>query len=49
MALKAPMKMLIPVLLFIFPVVGILVAAPILLDFLSTSTLKNLSTGIGIK
>ncbi|MBF0479885.1 MAG: type II secretion system F family protein [Candidatus Omnitrophica bacterium] len=40
MALKAPMKMLIPLLLFIFPVVGILVAGPILLDFIENSPFK---------
>lgn len=33
-ALKAPLKMLVPLLLFIFPVVGILVAGPILIDFI---------------
>lgn len=36
-ALKAPMKMLIPLLLFIFPVVCILVAGPILIDFMENS------------
>ncbi|MBF0483775.1 MAG: type II secretion system F family protein [Candidatus Omnitrophica bacterium] len=40
MALKAPMKMLIPLLLFIFPVVGILVAGPILLDFIENNPFK---------
>jgi len=34
MAMKAPLKMLVPLLFFIFPVVGILVGAPILLDFM---------------
>lgn len=35
-ALKAPMKMLIPLLLFIFPVVWIIVGGPILLQFMGT-------------
>jgi tight adherence protein C len=42
MALKAPLKMLIPLLLFIFPVVGILVAGPILLDFIENNPFKSL-------
>lgn len=37
LALKAPMKMLVPLLLFIFPVVGIMVAGPILLDFVENN------------
>jgi len=37
LALKAPMKMLVPLLLFIFPVVGILVAGPILIDFMENN------------
>jgi len=37
MALKAPMKMLVPLLVFIFPVVGILIAGPILLDFIENN------------
>lgn len=40
-ALKSPMKMLVPLLLFIFPVVGILVAGPILLDFMENSPFEN--------
>ena len=32
-ALKAPMKMLVPLLFFIFPVVGVLVAGPIFVQF----------------
>ncbi|MCA9398284.1 MAG: type II secretion system F family protein [Candidatus Omnitrophica bacterium] len=44
-ALKAPMKMLIPLLLFIFPVVGILVAGPILLDFIQNNPFQNLAGG----
>lgn len=43
MALKAPMKMLVPLLLFIFPVVGILVAGPILLDFMENSPFRNIA------
>ena len=46
-ALKAPLKMLVPLLFFIFPVVGILVAAPILLDFLKGGSTKSISTGLG--
>lgn len=42
LALKAPMKMLVPLLVFIFPVVGILVAGPILLDFMENNPFKNL-------
>lgn len=47
LALKAPMKMLVPLLLFIFPVVGILVAGPILLDFVENNPFENLSGGGG--
>ncbi|OGX36106.1 MAG: hypothetical protein A3C36_07435 [Omnitrophica WOR_2 bacterium RIFCSPHIGHO2_02_FULL_52_10] len=43
LALKAPMKMLVPLLLFIFPVVGILVAGPILLDFMENSPFQQMS------
>lgn len=42
MALKAPLKMLIPLLFFIFPVVAILVAGPVFLDFFTSNPLKNL-------
>jgi tight adherence protein C len=45
MALKAPLKMLVPLLLFIFPVVGILVAGPILIDFVKTNPFANLGGG----
>lgn len=44
-ALKAPLKMLIPLLLFIFPVVGILVAGPIFLEFFQNNPLQNLTGG----
>ncbi|MDP8213467.1 MAG: type II secretion system F family protein [Candidatus Zapsychrus exili] len=37
LALKAPLKLLVPLLFFIFPVVGILVAGPILLDFIENN------------
>lgn len=37
LALKAPLKMLVPLLIFIFPVVGILVAGPIMLDFIENN------------
>ena len=43
MALKAPMKMLVPLLFFIFPVVGILVAGPIFLDFFRNNPMKALT------
>jgi pilus assembly protein TadC len=43
MALKAPLKMLIPLLLFIFPVVGILVAGPIFLEFFTKNPLSGLA------
>lgn len=43
LALKAPLKMLVPLLLFIFPVVAILVAGPILLDFLQNNPFQNLA------
>jgi tight adherence protein C len=42
MALKAPLKMLIPLLFFIFPVVAILVAGPVFLDFFQNNPLKGL-------
>jgi len=42
MALKAPLKMLVPLLLFIFPVVGILVAGPIMLDFIENNPFKKM-------
>ena len=45
MALKAPLKMLVPLLFFIFPVVGILVAGPLLLDFVENNPLKGLAGG----
>lgn len=44
LALKAPMKMLVPLLVFIFPVVGILVAGPIMLDFIENNPFKNLAS-----
>lgn len=42
LALKAPMKMLVPLLMFIFPVVGILVAGPILLDFIENNPFEKM-------
>ena len=41
LALKAPLKMLVPLLFFIFPVVGVLVAGPIMLDFMSNNPLQQ--------
>lgn len=46
-ALKAPMKMLVPLLFFIFPVVGILVAAPVFLDFMNNNPLQNIGQTTG--
>jgi tight adherence protein C len=43
LALKAPMKMLVPLLVFIFPVVGILVAGPILIDFMENSPFEQMT------
>jgi Flp pilus assembly protein TadB len=45
MALKAPLKMLVPLLFFIFPVVAILVAGPVFLDFFQNNPLKTLGGG----
>ena len=42
MALKAPMKMLAPLLFCIFPVVAILVAGPIFLDFMHNSPVTKI-------
>ena len=42
MALKAPLKMLVPLLFFIFPVVAILVAGPVFLDFFQNNPIKGL-------
>jgi len=46
-AMKAPLKLLIPLLLFIFPVVGILVAGPILLQFVETNPMAEMGGGMG--
>jgi tight adherence protein C len=43
LALKAPMKMLVPLLFCIFPVVGILVGAPIFLDFIMNNPMKKMN------
>ncbi len=45
MALQAPLKMLAPLLFCIFPVVGILVGAPIFLDFMYNNPLKHMAGG----
>jgi len=42
MALKAPLKMLLPLLFCIFPVVAILVAGPIFMDFFHNNPLQGL-------
>lgn len=44
-ALKAPMKMLVPLLFFIFPTVFILVGAPIFLNFMLNNPMKNMAGG----
>jgi len=43
MAMKAPMKLLIPLLFFIFPVVGVLVAGPIFLQFMENNPMEQLT------
>ena len=43
LALKAPLKMLVPLLLFIFPAIFLIVAAPILLDFIENNPFKNMT------
>jgi tight adherence protein C len=43
MALKAPLKLLAPLLFCIFPVVGILVGGPIFLDFMLNNPLKGMA------
>lgn len=45
LAMKAPMKLLVPLLLFIFPVVGILVAGPIFLQFIEENPMGQLTGG----
>lgn len=45
LALKAPLKMLIPLLVFIFPVVFILVAAPVMIDFIQNNPFKSIGGG----
>jgi len=45
LALKAPLKMLVPLLAFIFPVIAILVAGPILLDFVENNPFESLAGG----
>jgi hypothetical protein len=42
MAMKAPMKLLVPLLFFIFPVVGILVAGPIFIQFMTDNPLSQM-------
>ena len=41
-AMKAPLKMLVPLLFFIFPVVAVLVAGPVFLEFFQNSPLEGL-------
>ena len=43
LAMKAPIKLLVPLLFFIFPVVGILVAGPIFLQFLEKNPIHELT------
>ncbi len=42
LAMKAPLKMLVPLLLCIFPVVAILVAGPVFLDFFTNNPMQKL-------
>lgn len=42
-AMKAPLKLLVPLLFFIFPVVGVLVGAPIFLQFIEGNPLQKLA------
>ncbi len=42
LAMKAPLKLLVPLLFFIFPVVGVLVAGPILLQFIETNPMDQI-------
>ena len=48
-ALKAPLKMLVPLLLFIFPVVGVLVGGPIMIDFTQTNPMEQIGGGLGMR
>jgi len=48
-ALKAPIKMLVPLMFFIFPVVAILVGAPIMIDFMRNNTMSGMSSLAGKK
>lgn len=40
MALKAPIKMLLPLIVFILPVIGIIVGAPVMMQFMQQSTVR---------
>ena len=44
-ALQSPMKMLIPLIVFILPVVGVIVGGPIAIQFMSGSLLGGVGTG----
>lgn len=44
-ALQSPMKMLIPLIFFILPVVGVIVGGPIAIQFMSGSLLSGMGTG----
>ncbi len=45
-ALKAPIKILIPLIFFILPVIGIVIAAPILLEFMSGKGMEEFTTAV---
>lgn len=47
LAMKAPLKLLVPLLLFIFPVVGVLVAGPIFLQFIETNPMQEVGKSPG--
>jgi tight adherence protein C len=43
LAMKAPMKLLVPLLFFIFPVVGILVGGPIFIQFMTENPMSRMT------
>lgn len=45
LAMKAPLKLLVPLLFFIFPVVFVLVAGPIMIQFLEENPLEQMAGG----
>ena len=41
MALKAPLKILVPLIFFILPVIAIVIGGPLILQFMQADTLKS--------